>query len=451
MIQFEENLQNKLLISFNDRIWNQTKKLYLQSIQQDTIYNINSNHNIEFIQFTLSTIPNSTEIQLINQINKYVTIELVISTDSVEQLISLHNKVNNNVSITVNGIDTRCVVISDSCYEYCLNPFNNNLTKILYENDYIPNVLTINNLNEELNDFSMFKYVQKVIMSNYVNVHQKQVKLPITISSFVFDYPYYNSLHTFSITNWKDLNNLKHIKAHENLDIPYPHIIYEEIYNSLQKPTYSELIHGWVNVLCCVHLILSLFVAITSLILNFMFLDTFPTWTYTCIIYYLWLYAIETIIGGLETLVRYINDLEDINWLLSIGYGFSIIIYAYSLLYYTSPFIVYSLGIISVTLLLFYHFLTWCLCGRLSKHRQLRTLSIITCGLFGNKLLTQFIDIIDRFEIIFILLGVFGFGLLHIVGLITSFFCTTSFISYLCPIALLWIFILCWCWKSGEY
>ncbi|KAL7712337.1 hypothetical protein QTN25_010031 [Entamoeba marina] len=102
----------------------------------------------------------------------------------------------------------------------------------LHEKYYLPTILTLQYLQHDSCDYSIFNHVKEIIITHQITLHNIEVKLPITTTHINVFNQNTNLYDEFKVLNWNELNNIQLISDFDNLNIPYPQITCEQSKNT---------------------------------------------------------------------------------------------------------------------------------------------------------------------------------------------------------------------------
>ncbi|KAL7716033.1 hypothetical protein QTN25_006358 [Entamoeba marina] len=263
-----ELLLDKFITSFDGIIRENTKKLYYNN-QQDNLNQINNNSSISFI-YVNTNYNNDTKfiddlIVDLNSIKKSIKIRLDLFNCDYSNIVRYFDNKNSNITLVLKKHKNSFVVFDDNNIESLISPFKNKDMMYLYEKYYLPTTLTIPMLQKGMNDFTIFKYVNKVRIEKYHPNVKTFIKLPRTIQKFDSFICYETAINDIQITNWNDLILLKKINHYSNLDIPYPQIKYVSIKKQLSSFDWPNLIITSIPFMCLLTLLLLLCFFVSSL------------------------------------------------------------------------------------------------------------------------------------------------------------------------------------------
>ncbi|KAL7720840.1 hypothetical protein QTN25_002056 [Entamoeba marina] len=250
----DESLLDKFITSFDGVIRENTKQLCYNH-EKDILNQINNNSRISFVYVETLNVKDPQFINYLiddlNSIKHSVKIRLDLFDCDSSELAKYFNNKNSNITLVVKDNNSNMFIIENENHiELSISPFNNTEMICLYEKYYLPTSFTISYFQKGMNDFTYFKHINTFKISNYYMREKIYMKLPITTQTFDFDVYQESTIDDIQIINWKDLNSLKKINHHGNLDIPYPQIKYENNLNKSGPASCGDISMSIVPIIC---------------------------------------------------------------------------------------------------------------------------------------------------------------------------------------------------------
>ncbi|KAL7720319.1 hypothetical protein QTN25_002825 [Entamoeba marina] len=178
--ELNEDIKQKFTYSSYPNILGHTKTLLI-GLQELQKFNDRRDNSIKKLYIIAYFMIDQTFINILNQMKGFhICIEF--RGDRQTDLINLRNELTSTIVLVYKSVNCRCVVPCINDIAFCMDPFRNEQSKLLYEQYYLPYLISMTiDLLIGNNDLRMFKFLHvfECKINNFE--HLDQLLLPSSL------------------------------------------------------------------------------------------------------------------------------------------------------------------------------------------------------------------------------------------------------------------------------